>query len=60
MIVPFSEHLIALNAEGFTLVIDLLANILVGNPLVLLVAAYSKFYWICGQFSSVFKLMITL
>lgn len=60
MIVPVSEHLIALNAEGFTLVIDLLANILVGNPLVLLVAVYSKFYWICGQFSSVFKLMITL
>lgn len=60
MIVPVSEHLIFFSAEGFTLVIDLLANILGGNPPVLLVAADSKFYWICEQFSSVFKLLIAL
>lgn len=58
--VPVSEHLIVLSVEGFTLVIDLLANILGGNPLVLLVAADSKFYWICEQFSSLFKLLIVL
>lgn len=54
VIVPVSEHLIALSAVGFTLDIDLLANLLGGNPLVLLAAAESKFHWICEQFSSVF------
>ena len=35
--------MIAHNAEGFILIIDLLANILDENPLILLVAVQSKF-----------------
>lgn len=51
--------MIAHSTEGFILIIDLLANVLDENPLILLVAVQSKFYWICEPFSSVFKLVIS-
>jgi hypothetical protein len=51
-----SIYLIANNADGFTHAIDLLANVLGENPLILLAVVHSKFYWNCEPFSSVFNL----